>query len=127
MALFLASIQLATKIVDNLYSKTINISLSNIGLSNWNLVVGVMLMPLILFGVWVYPHTDAAFGGGEPSGADMSILASSGSSTPTSVPVKIVDETDSGFYVIETNDSRVRYIPRNLVTSVSFDKPKGWY
>ena len=107
---------------------TISTSYSNLGRKPVeSIFTAAMLLPLILFGIWVYPHTDAAFGGGEPTTAEMSILPTSGSSTLTTVSVKLVDETDAGFYVIEANDSRVRYIPRNVVTSVSFDKPKGWY
>jgi hypothetical protein len=121
-ALYLASVQLAIKIAINS-----NKHFDPWEHSQWHLITAFMLLPLILFGIWVYPHMDAAFGGGEPTTAEMSILPTSGSGTSTTIPVKLVDESDAGFYVIEANDSRVQYIPRNLVTSVSFDKPKGWY
>ncbi len=119
-ALYLASVQLALSAATNFRSQPGS-------WQNWNLVVAEMLMPLILFGIWAYPHTDAASGGGEPTTAEISILPNISGGTPTTVPIKIIDGTDAGFYVIKANDSRVRYIPRNLVTSVSFDKPKGWY
>ncbi len=121
-ALYLSSVQLAIGIAINFH-----VLFKPWEESQWTIFTAAMLLPLILFGIWVYPHTDAAFGGGEPTTAEMSILPTSGSSTLTTVSVKLVDETDAGFYVIEANDSRVRYIPRNVVTSVSFDKPKGWY
>jgi hypothetical protein len=124
LALFLWAIQLASLEVTNLRSKN---EILKPSYSNWQIIAATMSAPLLLFGLWVYPHTKAAFGGGEPSVAAMSILAASGSGTPTAVPVKIIDENDAGFYVIEANDSRVQYIPRNLVTSVIFDKPQGWF
>ncbi len=122
-ALYLASVQLAIKIATNDF----HIQFHPLDNAQWSLISAAMLMPLILFGTWVYPHTVAAFGGGEPTTAEISVLPTGGSGTVTTVSVKLVDETDAGFYVIEANDSRVRYIPRNVVTSVSFDKPKGWY
>jgi len=121
-ALYLASVQFAIKIATNDF----HIQFEPWEKSNWPVITGFMLLPLILFGIWVYPHTDAAFGGGEPTTAEMSILTT-GSCTSTTVSVKLVDETDAGFYVLEASDSRVRYVPRSLVTAVSFDKPKGWY
>ena len=122
-ALYLASVQLAIGIATNDW----HMQFHPWEKSQWTLIATVMLMPLILFGIWVYPHTDAAFGGGEPTTAEMSILPTSGSGTLTTVSVKLVDESDAGFYVIEAIDSRVLYIPRNLVVSVKFDKPIGWY
>jgi hypothetical protein len=122
-ALYLASVQFAIKV------PTIDFRAHIFpwDRGQWSLVVGAMLLPLILFGTWVYPHTVAAFGGGEPTTAEMSVLPTSGSGALTTVSVKLVDESDAGFYVIEANDSRVLYIPRNLVMSVRFDKPKGLY
>ncbi len=122
-ALYLASVQLAIKIA----TSDFHIQLQPWEKAQWNIIAPAMLMPLILFGIWVYPHTDAAFGGGEPTSAEMSILPTGSGGTLTTVSVKLIDESDAGFYVIEANDSRVQYIPRNLIMSVSFDKPKGLY
>jgi hypothetical protein len=121
-ALYLASVQIAIRIATRF-----PVQLKPWERGQWSAITGFMLLPLLLFGIWVYPHTTAAFGGGEPTTAEISILPNTSGGTPTTVSIKIIDETDAGFYVIEANDSRVKYIPRNLVTSVSFDKPKGWY
>lgn len=121
-ALYIATVQLAIIMATNFH-----VIFGPWAEGNWSILTAAMLLPLLLFGIWVYPHTKAAFGGGEPTTAEISVLPTSGSGTPTTVSVKLVDESDAGFYVIEANDSRVLYIPRNLVMSVRFDKPKGWY
>ncbi len=120
-AFFLGTVQFAVMIgsAPNPKSKWLQFN-------SWYVIVGPTLTPFFIFGLWVYPHTRAAFGGGQPAQAEMWIVPTDNNTkNPTSVTVKIVDETDSGFYVIQPNDERVRYVPRGSVASVIFERPKG--
>ena len=91
----------------------------------WTNVSTLLLLPFITFSLWVYPHTRAAFGGGEPTVAQMYLALPNGDKT--SEQVKIVDETDNGYYVIQVTKTQVQYIPRSAVTSVVFEKPSSWF
>jgi hypothetical protein len=39
----------------------------------------------------------------------------------------IIDETDVGYYIIQSSKKNVRYIPRSLVSSIEFNKPISFF
>lgn len=115
-ALYLATVQFAAASLSN-----VNPLLATSRFNIYTTTIVTMLLPFITFSLWVYPHTHAAFGGGEPTAAEMSLV-------PSLVPkisVRIIDETEAGYYLIESTDTRVSFIPRSRVTQVIFNKPSG--
>jgi len=68
LALFFATVQLSasqTKMVRNQTQFEI--------FNTWTTLVLLSLLPFIVFGVYVYPHTRTAFGGGEPTEAEITL------------------------------------------------------
>jgi hypothetical protein len=77
----------------------------------------------VIFSLFVYPHIVSAVGGGRPIPATLS-LTSSGSPKVRDVSVNIIDETEAGYYVVESGTRFVRFVPRALVVSIEFDAPE---
>lgn len=92
---------------------------------NWVSLVSQLVLPLLAFGAFIYPHVRHAFGGGEPISASMVTMNRNGPSLPVEQlrGVRIMDETDTGFYIMQNNGQSVRYIPRSAVYSIEFSKP----
>ncbi len=65
---------------------------------------------LLAYATLVYPRVREAFGGGNPTLAQIFLTSPIGSDPAKQFTAHIIDETDAGFYVIQSNHSTVRYI-----------------
>jgi hypothetical protein len=83
----------------------------------------LILLPLLFYSIYVYPHIRGAYGGSEPANARIFLAAPSGTNPAKQFHARIIDETDNGFYVIENGHTEVRFIPRSQVNAIEFDKP----
>jgi len=93
--------------------------------NNWVTLTAQMLLPMLAYGVFIFPHVRAALGGGEA--VTVSIMTASPNG-PTHPPesfanVQVVDETDAGFYILESGGTNVTFIPRASVYSMKFVRP----
>ena len=79
-----------------------------------------MLIPLIVFSVWLYPHIK--FVGGHPTPVLITVLPPIEPKVLQTFPAVIVDETTDGFYITGRQDKKehIRFIPRSSVTSLEF-------
>jgi len=89
---------------------------------NWLTTATQLIVPLLAYAIGIYPHVREAFGGGEATLAQIFLTSAIGSDPAKQFTAAIVDETDAGFYVIQSNHNTVRYIPRGSVSSIEFDK-----
>lgn len=94
---------------------------------NWLTTATQLIVPLLAYAIGVYPHVREAFGGGDPTLAQIFLTSAIGSDPAKQFTANIIDETDAGFYVIQGNHNTVRYIPRSLVGSVEFEKPVRFF
>lgn len=97
---------------------------------NWVSLASQFLVPLLAYGGFVYPHLRNAFGGGEAVTASIVTINKNGPFFPVErlTGIRIIDETDSGLYILQNDGKTVRYIPRSSVYSVEFAKPdSGFY
>lgn len=116
-ALYLFLIQAAVK--------PIRKALQGVSKSNWVTHAGALLLPVLAYGVFIYPHVRAAFGGGETVTVSMRVANRNGPTHPPEslTDVKVIDETEEGFYVLESGGTTVTFIPRTSVYSIQFVKP----
>jgi hypothetical protein len=96
-------------------------------LDNWLNTVTQLLIPLLVYSVGIYPHVRRSFGGGAPTPAQIFLTTAIGNDPAKQFTATIIDETDAGFYVIQSNQKNVRYVPRSLVSSIEFNKPTGYF
>ncbi len=94
---------------------------------NWPNTAIQLIVPLLGYAIGVYPHVREAFGGGDPTLAQIFLTPAIGSDPARQFSAHIIDETDAGFYVIESNHSTVRYVPRSLIGSIEFEKPVSFF
>jgi hypothetical protein len=94
---------------------------------NWLNTATQLIIPLLAYAIGVYPHVREAFGGGEPTLAQIFVTSAIGSDPAKQFIAHIIDETDAGFYVIQSNHNTVRYIPRSLISSIEFEKPVSFF
>jgi hypothetical protein len=74
------------------------------------------LAPIFIFSSYIYPLMPASVGGGR------AIPVTIGFASPAKPLVgMLIDETDSGFYVLASGSKRVKMIPRSLAQSVDFN------
>jgi hypothetical protein len=92
---------------------------------NWFITVTQLIVPLVLYSIAIYPHVRRPFGGGDPTSGQI-LTAAIGNDPAKQFTVTIIDETDAGFYVIQSNQKNVRYVPRSVIISIEFNKPTGY-
>lgn len=80
----------------------------------------IILSSLLIFSTHVYPHINASWGGGSPVAITLFLSATSPIMQQRSIPVLLLDETDSGYYVRQTKDQKATFVPRAEVTLVHF-------
>jgi hypothetical protein len=94
--------------------------------SGWTSLVSQLIFPVIVYGAFVYPQIHSAFGGGDPTSASLQLTSDACGRKAGLVTIKIVDETDSGFYLLELSGSGVCFVPRSSVGSIEFGKNPPW-
>jgi hypothetical protein len=80
---------------------------------NWFNMGTQVLLPLLLYSIGIYPHVRRPFGGGDPASGQIFLTTVIGNDPAKQFTAAIIDETDSGFYVIQSNQKNVRYVPRS--------------
>jgi hypothetical protein len=90
---------------------------------NWLNTATQLLIPLLAYSTFIYPHVRGAFGGGDPTLGQIFLTTAINNDPAKQFTASIIDETDTGFYVIQNNHKNVQYIPRSLVSSIEFNKP----
>jgi hypothetical protein len=94
---------------------------------NWFLLGVQGLLPLLFYCVTFYPHVRGAFGGGESTAAKIFLTTAIGSDNVKTFPAVIIDETDNGFYLIESGHTEVRFVPRTQISSIEFARPSSLF
>jgi len=92
---------------------------------NWHLWITNSVATVTFFALLLYPRIDASYGGGAPIPLAIGLVDKNVLQT-NSARVWLIDETDLGYYVVRSKDSKKAiFIPRSLVTSAVFgeDKP----
>jgi hypothetical protein len=87
---------------------------------NWKSNGFLALMSITGFATFYYPHIKPSWGGGEPVSATIYFAKDSPILPGRSVSAQILEETDSGLYVIGGGDKKATFIPRNAVAMVYY-------
>jgi hypothetical protein len=90
---------------------------------NWVVFASELVLPLFIYGGYVYPHVNGAFGEGDPTAATITLVAPSAGSAKQKYSAHIISESTNGFYVRVDSAKTVRFIPRGQVDSIDFDEP----
>lgn len=87
---------------------------------DWPQSLFVLLGLLGMFAKFYYPHIKPEWGGGSPIPVTMSLSKEAISFPKQSFSCLLVDETDAGFYILESTDKIATFVPRIAVASVRF-------
>jgi hypothetical protein len=102
-------------------------------LGDWTWSTILLLGALLLFASLYYPHIKSSWGGGRPIPVTIYFKNESVILPGQSANALLIDETDSGFYVVGKNDKKATLIPRasvgllyfsDNVSDFSLSKPK---
>jgi hypothetical protein len=94
---------------------------------SWKMTIGdwpssliAMLAILAVFATAYYPHIEASWGGGTP--IPVEVILSKDFPTVANQPISclLIDETDSGYYVIGKGDKHATFIPKTAVSLMHF-------
>ena len=80
----------------------------------WTVFISGLLLPALLFSQEFYPRLSSSWGGGSPVKVTL-YFTNDSIFADRSVTASLIDETDSGFYVLVGDDPRATYIPRKAV------------
>ena len=75
---------------------------------------------MLAFAWLYYPHIQAAWGGGTPLEVTMFFTKDSPISPNQTASVRLIDESDTGFYILAPNESTAIYVRRDAVASIYF-------
>ena len=95
--------------------------------NNWLNTVTQLLIPLLAYSIGIYPHVRRPFGGGDPTSGQIFLTTAIGNDPAKQFTAAIIDETDAGFYVIQSNQKNVRYVPRSVISAIEFNKPTSFF
>jgi hypothetical protein len=87
---------------------------------NWKQSLFLSLGAVAGFATLYYPHIKPSWGGGAPTPATIYFSKDSLVLPGRSVSANILDEVDSGFYIIGGNDKKATFIPRSEVSAVYY-------
>ena len=86
------------------------------------IVIGILALSSLA--KWVYPLVKPSWGGGGPVQVVVYFANDSRLLPGQSVGANLLDESDGGFYIVESDQTRAIFIPRSSVASMYFsDKP----
>ena len=92
----------------------------------WHLVVLNIIGVFGLFAGVFYPKIRPEFGGGRPSRVLLQFANISPINNLSKTELWLLDETDSGYYVIQTpEDHKAIFVPKSLVSAVYFQAGKS--
>jgi hypothetical protein len=89
-------------------------------LGDWPQSLTTLLALLTVFATVFYPHIKSSWGGGEPLPISLTLTKDFYALPNQSVACLLIDETDSGFYVVGQTDKHATFIPRAAVASIHF-------
>jgi hypothetical protein len=90
----------------------------------WANPAAPILVSLVVFALFYYPHVKPSLGGGSPINVVLYFNKDSVIKPNQNVSVQLVDESDAGFYIVGQGETRAICVPRNSVSLVYFsDKP----
>jgi hypothetical protein len=78
------------------------------------------LAPIYFFATLVYPHVKAEWGGGQPVSVIVRFVKDSPLSPSQSLKLQLVDDTETGLYVLPEGKRHVLFIPHTDVAAISF-------
>jgi hypothetical protein len=100
--------------------------------TDWYAIAGRALILLTIFASHVYPSIKASWGGGETLPVTLYLNGNVPVMPSQRWHVQLVEESDSGYYVVSKGEKKAVFIPRSAVALVyfsdaepSFDKPSG--
>ncbi|MGA7312624.1 MAG: hypothetical protein WBX22_01515 [Silvibacterium sp.] len=86
----------------------------------WIPRIALMLGAVFVFGTFYYPHIKTSLGGGTPIPVTIYFTKDSIIKPSQSVTAFLIDESDSGLYIIGKSDKKATFIPRNAIGVVHF-------
>jgi hypothetical protein len=88
------------------------------------LLLAIGIVALTTFSSWVYPQFRFSWGGGSPIPVVVYFSGNSRLLPGQQLDADILDESDSGFYIVQRNQTQAIFIPRSAVATIYFsDKP----
>ena len=87
---------------------------------DWSKPIATLLLILLIFAQYYYPHIKASWGGGTPTPVTLYLSKDSAIKPNQAVSVQLIEESDEGFYVVSPKETRAVYLPRNAVALIYF-------
>jgi hypothetical protein len=96
----------------------------NLNIRSWKFTLFSILLALLIFAKLYYPLMKSSVGGGFPVDIVMYFNKDSAIKPNQSASLRLIEESDAGFYVIAQGERRAIFVPRNSVSLVYFsDNP----
>ncbi len=86
----------------------------------WSKTAFTLLAILFIFARFYYPQIKSAWGGGTPVPVTIYFSKDSALKPNQSVSVYLVDESETGFYIVGQNEKVAVFVPRNAISLVYF-------
>ena len=93
-----------------------------LSLRGWQLLLVELFAMLTLFATVYYPHIMAKWGGGTLIPVEITLAKDVTTRSGSFIECSLIDETDSGFYVIAKDDSFATFLPRAEVSSIYYGR-----
>lgn len=90
----------------------------------WSKPLVLIFGLLLFFSREMYPRLKASWGGGTPANVTIYFSKDSLLNPNKSVQAKLIEESDEGFYIVGSKESKAIFVPRSSVAMIYFsDKP----
>jgi hypothetical protein len=90
----------------------------------WLFCSSTVIAAITVFATIIYPHIQAAWGGGAPISVVLYMSKDSRLMPNGQLGAKLVDESESGYYVLSSGRQDAIFVPRTAVSTVVYsDKP----
>jgi hypothetical protein len=86
----------------------------------WANMIVQFLMPVFLFATVLYPKIKSEWGGGQPIDITLQLTKNSTLFSSQKVKLRLIDESELGFYVLLPGHQHALFVPRADVSVVSY-------
>jgi hypothetical protein len=94
--------------------------LGDLRVKDWAANVVWFLVALWLFATYYYPNIKRSWGGGKPISVVLWFTKESAVKPGQQIPVRLIDESDVGFYILGQNEQKALFVPRSAVSAVYY-------
>ena len=87
---------------------------------NWAAITLILIPMISVYASYIYGKIKPEYGGGAPIPVTLHVVTLGNENSAGTINTSLVDETEHGFYAVNSGEHKAFYLPRSTVTKIEF-------